>query len=227
MKSNKNKNLISNLLLNIIIPVIILSKMSGEDKLGPTWALIVALAFPLIFGIVSFVQERKINFYSAFGLISVLLTGGIGLLQLDPAYIAIKEAAIPGIIFIAILVSNITGYPIVKKMLLNDDIVDNEKLNQALEKSNNQAEFESKINICSYIIAFSFLLSTILNYVLAKWIVTSPAGTEAFNEEIGKMTALSFPVIALPVTVIMMGALLYLFKSISTITGNKIEDFLR
>ncbi|MDG4870470.1 MFS transporter, partial [Guyparkeria sp. 1SP6A2] len=76
--------------------------MSGEDNLGPTWALFVALAFPLIFGIVSFIQERKINFYSALGLISVLLTGGIGLLQLDPAYIAIKEAAIPGIIFIGI-----------------------------------------------------------------------------------------------------------------------------
>ncbi|NAX02503.1 MFS transporter, partial [Vibrio sp. V34_P3A8T189] len=125
------------------------------------------------------------------------------------------------------LISNAIGYPVVKKMLLNDDIVDNEKLNQALEKSNNHAEFESKINICSYIIAFSFLVSTVLNYVLAKWIVTSPAGTEAFNEEIGKMTALSFPVIALPVTIIMMGALIYLFKSISTITGNKIEDFLR
>ncbi len=227
MKSNKNKSLLSNLLLNIIIPVVILSKMSGENSLGPTWALIVALAFPLSYGIVSFMQEKKINLYSALGLISVLLTGGIGLLQLDPAYIAIKEAAIPGILFIAILVSNITGYPIVKKMLLNDDIVDNEKLNQALAKADNQAEFESKIKVCSYIIAFSFLLSTVLNYVLAKWIVTSPAGTEAFNEEIGKMTALSFPVIAIPVTIIMMGALIYLFKSISTITGSKIEDFLR
>ncbi len=32
------------------------------------------------------------------GLISVLLTGGIGLLELDPQWLAIKEAAIPGII---------------------------------------------------------------------------------------------------------------------------------
>lgn len=31
-------------------------------------------------------------------MISVLLISGIGLLQLDPAYIAIKEAAIPGLI---------------------------------------------------------------------------------------------------------------------------------
>ncbi len=66
-----------------------------------------------------------------------------------------------------------------------------------------------------------------LNYGLAKWIVKRPARTEAFNEEIGKMTALSFPVISQPVTILMMGALFHLFRSLSSITGHKMEDFLR
>lgn len=225
MKSNKS--LLSNVLLNIVIPVIILSKMSGEDGLGPTWALVVALAFPLLFGIYSFIQERKVNFYSALGLISVLLTGGIGLLQLDPAYVAIKEAAIPGLIFVVIVISNLLGYPLVRKMLLNEDIIDLEKLQNALTTDEKKRQFEQKVNLSSYLVAFSFFISSILNYVLAKWIVVSPAGTEAFNEEIGKMTALSFPVISIPVTIIMMGALFYLFRSLSQITGYKIEDFLR
>lgn len=225
MKSNKS--LLSNVLLNIVIPVIILSKISGEDGLGPTWALVVALAFPLLFGIYSFIQERKVNFYSALGLISVLLTGGIGLLQLDPAYVAIKEAAIPGLIFVVIVISNLLGYPLVRKMLLNEDIIDLEKLQNALTTDEKKRQFEQKVNLSSYLVAFSFFISSILNYVLAKWIVVSPAGTEAFNEEIGKMTALSFPVISIPVTIIMMGALFYLFRSLSQITGYKIEDFLR
>lgn len=225
MKSNKN--LLSNVLLNIIIPVIILSKMSGEDSLGPTWALLAALAFPLLFGLVSFIQERKINFYSALGMISVLLTGGIGLMQLDPAYVAIKEAAIPGLIFVIIMVSNLIGYPLVRKMLLNEDIIDHDKLKDALDNEQKQMEFEYRLKIGSYLIAFSFFVSAVLNYVLAKWIVTSTAGTEAFNEEIGKMTALSFPIISIPVTLIMMGALLYLFRSLASITGHKIEHFLR
>ncbi|HAS6348828.1 TPA: MFS transporter [Vibrio vulnificus] len=225
MKSNKS--LLSNVLLNIVIPVVILSKMSGEDSLGPTWALIIALAFPLLFGIHSFTQERKVNFYSALGLISVLLTGGIGLLQLDPAYVAIKEAAIPGLIFVVIIISNLIGYPLVRKMLLNEDIVDLEKLQSALTTEEKKHQFEQKVNTSSYLVAFSFLISSVLNYVLAKWIVTSPAGTAAFNEEIGKMTALSFPVISIPVTIIMMGALFYLFRSLSQITGYKIEEFMR
>ncbi|EGR2424964.1 MFS transporter [Vibrio cholerae] len=225
MKSNQS--LLSNVLINIVIPVVILSKMSGEDNLGPTWALVAALAFPLLFGVYSFIQDRKVNFYSALGMISVLLTGGIGLLQLDPAYIAIKEAAIPGLIFVILVVSNLIGYPLVRKMLLNEDIVDHDKLHSALSTPEKKAEFERRVNVSSYLIAFSFFVSAVLNYGLAKWIVKSPAGTEAFNEEIGKMTALSFPVISLPVTILMMGALFYLFRSLSSITGHKMEDFLR
>ena len=58
-------------------------------------------------------------------------------------------------------------------------------------------------------------------------IVVSPAGTEAFNSEIGRMTALSFPVIALPTMIILMGAIFYIFKRISTLTGESVETFLQ
>ena len=40
-------------------------------------------------------------------------------------------------------------------------------------------------------IASSFFLSAVLNYSLAKILVKSQPGTEAFNAELGRMTALS------------------------------------
>ena len=57
-----------------------------------------------------------------------------------------------------------------------------------------------------------FFLSSLLNYLLAVIILTAEPGTVAFNEQLGKMTALSFPVIALPATAVLMGNL---FLSIS------------
>lgn len=57
MKSNQS--LLSNVLINIVIPVVILSKMSGEDNLGPTWALVAALAFPLLFGFTALFKSAK------------------------------------------------------------------------------------------------------------------------------------------------------------------------
>jgi len=94
----KKSGFISNLLLNVIIPAVILSRFSGPDALGPVWAVVVALAFPLLFGLWELLQSGKVNFFSILGIVSVLLTGGISLLQLPPSYIAIKEAVVPGLI---------------------------------------------------------------------------------------------------------------------------------
>ena len=90
--------MVGNLLFNIALPVIILSKFSTEEYLGPVWGLVIALAFPIGFGLWELVKSGKVNFFSVVGIISVLLTGGMSLLQLDLKYIAIKEAAVPGII---------------------------------------------------------------------------------------------------------------------------------
>ena len=56
-------------------------KLSGDDDLGTSTALIVALAFPLGWGLYELLKHRKFNFIALLGLISALLTGGIGLLQ--------------------------------------------------------------------------------------------------------------------------------------------------
>jgi len=84
-----------NLLFNLIVPLIILTKFSGTDTLGIKLGLITALSFPIVYGLKDFISTNKINLFSVLGVISVPLTGGISLLELDAIYIAIKEAAIP------------------------------------------------------------------------------------------------------------------------------------
>ena len=224
--AKKKGGFFGNILFNIVIPVLILTKFSGEADLGPMWALVVALAFPVVYGCWDFRRSDKVNFISVLGVISVLLTGGIGLLQLDPAYIAIKEAAVPAVIAVAVLLTHNTRFSLVRKLLLNEDLIQTEKLAKALEAKQATKAFEAKLKFSTYLLASSFVLSAVLNYVLAKWIVVSPAGTEAFNAEIGKMTAWSFPVIAIPCTIIMMIAVLYLFSQIGKLTGEDLDNFL-
>ncbi|MFT7290029.1 MAG: hypothetical protein ACI9D8_000479, partial [Reinekea sp.] len=100
----KKGGFLSNLLFNIVIPVVILTKFSQESALGPVWSIIVALAFPIGFGLWEMRATGKVNGFSILGVVSVLLTGGMSLLQLDPKYIAIKEAAIPGLIGLAVII---------------------------------------------------------------------------------------------------------------------------
>jgi hypothetical protein len=196
----KRESLLANLLLNIVIPTLILMKLSGEEHLGIKMAIVVALAFPIIYGLRDFIQRHKFNVFSALGFVSILLTGGISLLELDPQYIAIKEAAIPGLIGLATLLSLKTRFPLVKTFLYNDKVLKVEKIAAALKEYDNEAAFETTLKNASYLVAASFFLSSTLNYILARVILQSPPGTVAFNEELGKMTALSFPVIAVPAT---------------------------
>ena len=49
--------------------------------------------------------------------------------------------------------------------------------------------------------------------------MTSPAGTESFNQELSRMMVLSYPVIALPCTVIMVVVLFYVIRSLRKLTG--------
>ena len=226
--SNKGKseNLLLNLAFNIIIPTLILTKLSGDEYLGTKLAIVVALAFPILYGLKDFLTSRKLNFFSALGVISILLTGGISLLELDPAYIAIKEAAVPALFGIATLVSLKTPYPLVKTFLYNDKILQTDLIAEALEKNSNSQLFEKCLANASWLVAGSFFLSSALNYILATMLITSPAGTVEFNEQLGKMTALSFPVIAIPAMLVLMGALFYLFRGITRLTGLKIEEVI-
>ena len=223
----KRESMLLNLLCNLVLPTLILTKLSGDNYLGIKLAIVVALAFPIIYGIHDFLTRGKLNFFSGLGVASVTLTGGISLLEMDAVYIAIKEASIPGLLGIATLVSLKTSQPLIRTLILNDAILDVEKINRALAEKDCQLEFNQLLLNASWILAASFFLSSILNYILAAVILTADPGTVAFNEQLGKMTALSFPVIALPAMAVMMGNLFYLFRGIGKLTGMTLEDIVK
>jgi len=220
----KQENFFLNLALNILLPTFVLMKLSGEDRLGPELGVVVALSFPIGYGIYDYFRTKKMNLFSVLGVVSVLLTGGISLLKLPPEYIAIKEATIPGILGLATLVSIFTPYPVIKLMLFNKNVMQVDKINGVLEAKNLAAQFKKVLFNASFIISLSFFMSSVLNYVLAKIIVVSDPGTEAFNAELGKMTMLSYPVIAVPSFIILGLTAYYLFRSIRKFTGLALED---
>ncbi|PPI85276.1 MFS transporter [Marinobacter maroccanus] len=214
------------LLVSIIIPSVILMKFSGEEHLGNVNALLIGLAFPLGWGLFELIKYRKKNFIAVLGLVSVGLTGGIGLLELDAGWLAIKEAAIPAIIGLAVLASTKTKYPLVRTLLYNPSVLDVDKIHKTLAEHNRVDEFEERLLKASYFFAGTFLFSSIMNYVIAKWIVVSPSGTEAFNEELGRMTLVSYPMIAIPSMVMMMLIFYYLWRTIRRLTGYTLEEVM-
>lgn len=214
------------LLVSILIPSVILMKLSGDEYLGNVMALVIGLAFPLGWGLFELVRYRKYNFIAVLGIISVGLTGGIGLLELNANWLAVKEAAVPAVIGIAVLISTRTRYPLVRTLLYNPTILNVDKIQAVLKENNTENEFSDRLQKASYFFSLTFLFSSIMNYVLAKWIVTSPSGTQAFNEELGRMTLVSYPMIAIPSMIMMIAIFYYLWRSIRRLTGYTLEDVM-
>ena len=212
------------MLVSIIIPSVILMKFSGEEHLGNVNALLIGLSFPLGWGLFELIRYRKKNFFAVLGLVSVGLTGGIGLLEIDAEWLAVKEAAIPALIGLAVLLSTRTRYPLMHVLLYNRTVLDVDKIQAALERNNQVAVFDRRLLNATYFFSTTFLFSSTMNYVLARWIVTSPSGTQAFNEELGRMTLLSYPMIAIPSMLMMMAIFYYLWRSIRQLTGYTLEE---
>lgn len=214
------------LLVSIVIPSVILMKFSGPEQLGATKALILALAFPIGWGLYELISQRKKNWIALLGVVSVLLTGGIGLLKIDAGWLAVKEAAVPSVIGLGVFIAHKLGYPVIRKLLLNPKVFQVERIEGELEKRGNRQQFETRLDNANYLFAGTFVFSAIMNYVLAKWIVQSESGTTAFNEELGRMTLLSYPMIAIPSMIMMMGIFWFLWRTIRKLTGLTLEEIM-
>lgn len=222
----KRENLLLNIVCNIAIPALVLAKLSPPTRLGPVWGLVLALAFPVGYGIWDYARRRQANFISVIGFVSVLLTGGLGLMNLGGFWFAVKDAAIPTVIAIAVLVSLKTKRPLVRSLLFNEQVIDVLKVEAALANRGTRPGFDRLLVSSSYLLAISFIVSAVLNFGLARYLLKSPAGTPEFNAELAHMHVLSWPVIVLPSMAMTMFALWQLLKGLQALTGLTTEEIL-
>jgi hypothetical protein len=223
----KPENLFANLAFNVALPAILMGQLSKESRLGPAWGLVVALLFPLGYGVYDFVARKKTNLLSVLGFAGVLLSGVLGLLKLDGRWFAIKDAAIPTLIGILLLVTMRTREPLVKSLFFNDTMMDVARIDAALAARGAQAELAALLRRCTVLVALAFFVSAVLAYFLARWLLKSPGGTPEFNAELAKMHWLSWPVIVVPSMIMLMVALWRLLGGLSKLTGLTIDEVLR
>lgn len=223
----KRESLLLNLICNIAVPTFVLTKLSTDDRLGPQLGMLVALAFPFGYGIYDLIQRRKTNIFSIIGILSVLLTGGLNQMKASTEWFALKEAAIPGMLCVTVLISSRTKRPFIRELLWNDQVIDTEKVEGVLNARGLRAQFDGLLRRASLGLALAFLLSAALNYGLAKYLLKSPTGTPEFNAELGRMNLLSWPVITLPFFVAMMLVMWRLLTGMTALTGLELEQIFR
>jgi intracellular septation protein A len=216
------------LLFNVILPVLIMTQ--GDRVLAdPKVILILALSGPVVYFFYDYRRRRKANFISILGFVSVLLTGGVGLLELPRRWFIIKETAIPGIIGLAVLGSALSRFPLIRLLVYSREVFEVDRIQQALESRGNINKMDALLRRSTVFLSCSFFISALLNFILASHFVKTEPEVDAtqFNAEVGAMTGWSFLVIALPSMIVMAGVLFYVLNGVKTLTGLKMEEALR
>lgn len=244
---------LANILVNVIIPVLVLSYLSKDpaiqEKLGkavrpwhigPLKAMIIALALPLGYGVWHFVKTRKGNFFSALGLVSVLLSGGLTLYlwnadgTVKPGaglLFGLKEGMIPLVLGVAILVSQRMTTPLIRVFLYNDTIFDIPKIERRIEQRSTQSAYAALIRSATQWFAASFFLSAAMNVVLAHWFFRgfdekAIDALETYNAIVARLTGWGFAVIGLPLLVFLFVILHRLVKGLRELTGLDDKDLM-
>ncbi len=228
----KQESGMANLIFNIFLPIFILNKLS--DRLGPLNALILALVFPLGYGIYDLIQRKKTNFFSILGLLNVLLTGGLALFNLSGFWFAVKEAAFPSLVGAFVFGSAFTKRPFIETLFLNPNLMKVDLLESRLEERGHRSEFHQHMRTATMLLALSFAFSAILNFVLAQRIFTDiditlaeEAQSLARNKQIADMTFWSMIVIMGPSILFLLGIFWYLMKGIQKYAGLSTSEVIR
>lgn len=228
----QKENSLSTIFFNIIIPVIILNK-GHKFGMSPQVSVVLALSFPLFFSIKSWFQSYKVNFVSLLGMLNVFVSGALTLLTLGGIWFAVKEATFPLLIGAFVFASSWSHTPFFQTLFMNPNTFDIAKVEAQLETHEKKQSFAQLMKKATLLLSISFLMSAVLNFVLALHIFTPLADSltevqkqELLNEQLSHMTMYSMLVILVP-SIIFLGSLLfYTMKKIKEITGLSTDDLL-
>jgi hypothetical protein len=240
---------LANILINVLIPVLVLSYLSKDPNLvedaklwhlGPVKALVIALTLPIGYGVWFFVKNGKANFFSALGLFSVLLTGALTIYLWNAdgtvkpnadILFGLKEASVPFALGCAVIGSHWTASPLLRVFLYNDTIFDVPKIERKVAELGVVEPYRKLLFQSTALFAASFFLSTVMNFFLALHFLgeldhTAADAREIYNEQVAKLTGWGFAVIGVPILVFLMFTLFRLFKGLKRITGLSDDELM-
>lgn len=247
MADSKKKpdNSLADILVNVVIPVLVLSYLSKDEgkawHLGPTKAMFIALAIPLAYGVRDFIKNKKINLFSCIGLCAILLTGLITIyLWFNESarphvgiIFGIKEALQPLILGSLFIITHKTTTPLFHTFLYNDALFDIPRIEKEVKTQNKQQEYKKLKWKCTLLFFGSFLISAVMNLGLAIYFfrdlspnLAEKAWKTEYNEIVGKITGWGFAVIGAPFLIVLVALLIFLLKSLRQQTGLTNEEIL-
>lgn len=230
MPEPKQPNPLHDLILTILLPSLALEWLSKAEWMGPNaavWALVIASLIPLGYGIYCWVNKTGLNFFSIFGLIAIILTGGLGLLKLDTVWFAVKEASVPVVLGLCFPLSFLWRKPLIEALLMQPQLLNASLIRRSVAQEPQASAFQQLLWRSSLAMGGMMLLSACMNFALAYWLLEGKVPqTPEHNSALSKLNWGGMLVIGIPMMGAMLLVLMQFFKGLERITGLERGDIL-
>jgi len=252
---NNSSSDFSAILINIILPVLILSycsegdadplKISGAERfwhIGPWAALAVALGLPLGHGLYGLCKKTKFSLLSILGIVAVLSTGLVSIYVVGPQgqihphtplLYGIKEGLIPLVIAACIWILKDKPGCLFRTLIYNDNLFDIRTIEQHLTSEQQQHHYRALLRQGVNFLIITMLCSSLLN-VLLSWLILRPVMNLplaeqqlAYNMALGKIMWIGFLVIGIPSLLCLLYVLRVLLRELSKLTGLERDKILK
>lgn len=218
----RHRALALDLAANLAWPVIVLTWLSDDTRLGPRWGPVVAMLGPLVHAGVKRVRDGRASPLSALVIVSILLNAVAGFLPLTAAWFAAKEALLPLGFGVLTAATAVRGPGILAGLL--DELVDPARVREALEAQGATAAWNQRVRRGTLGFGGVVAASGALSGALAALLVTADTGTPAFAAQLGRYTAWSWPAVTLPTVLGTAWVLRGVIDALEAHTGRRLED---
>ena len=213
------------LVVGFVIPTIVLLFLSGESRLGPLWAMVLALAFPLTLELYSLRIKRKPSLMSLFAIIGILVIGAISLLGLSEDWLALRRSIVYLAAALGLIIALHFKRDFVDRALAK--VINMDMVHAAARKKGVEKQLARHINKTSYVFAAFLLVIGAISYIVTIVFITATTGSSEFNAQYAELRILSLLYVTLLFFVGMTALLMYLVAGIEKLTGIKTEELLK
>jgi hypothetical protein len=207
--------LIADIVMGAVIPIIILERFSGPDRLGAVAAYVLAAFVPLAWVVVDlFVITKKFNFITSYVGFSSIVSGILAFWFVDGLLFAIKDTV--GLLLRVLVFggSVLIARPILKYFFiqaLNPDTPD--KTMALAHLFHNRSVAKSFVQ-ATWLVVIETALAAALNFYLNLRFVLAAFGTELFNQQVAYVNAITRVVLTLPSVVVFSIAMWIMYRAV-------------
>jgi hypothetical protein len=207
--------LIIDIVMGAVIPIIILERFSGPDRLGAVTAYVLAAFVPLAWVVIDlFFVTRKFNFITSYVGFSSVVSGILAFWFVDGLLYAIKDTV--GLLLRVLIFggSVLIARPILKYFFIQALNADTPDKTAALAHLFQEPGVGRSFSRATWLVVIETALAAVFNFFLNLRFVQAAFGTELFNQQVAYVNAITRVALSIPSVIVFAIAMWMMYRAV-------------